>query len=284
MDVLKLPAAAGVAWIRGGFMLLFTQFLGILMLVMTYGFAIILAGYAASGMAYVANMGGLDDAIVEKSVDLVLAMLAPALTIGFMAACRAVAAGERVGPAFILAGFQVGKKRLLSLLGLGVFQVAALFVVRTLLAGELPPGTPDPDSIEALTGSFDTSTLSDAAAAHFLLVRSAELIARLGVAVVLWYAPMLVAWHGMRSVKSTFYSVAACWRNRAAFVIFGLGWVALWITLFGIIGLGSVLGLGDNAKLLFWPVAPIMFAAMYCSVYVTYASVFVITAPAAAAP
>jgi hypothetical protein len=275
MDVLKLPAAAGIAWIRGGFALLFHQFLGIFMLAMTYLFAFVFAGYLASWVGVVAGLVGLDAVMVEKALDLALATLAPALAVGFMDACRAATVGERVTPVFILSGFRVGRKRLLSLLGLGVFQVATLYLIKVGLATTQGPGAPDPDSLAALTGSIDTSTMTDEAAAKLLASRAAELFARLLIAMVLWYAPVLVAWHGMRAVKSTFYSVAACWRNRGAFAMFGLGWIALWLTLFGIVGATALLGLGENAKFLFLPIAPVIFAAMYCSVYTTYASVFV---------
>jgi hypothetical protein len=277
MDVLKLPAAAGILWIRGGFTLLFHQFIGIFMLVMTYLFAFVLAGYLGSALGGLAGLAGLDAAIVEKALDLTLATLAPALAVGFMDACRAAAAGERVTPAFMFSGFRVGRKRLLSLLGLGIFQVATLYLIKAGLATTQPPGAPDPDSLAALTGSIDTSNMSDEAAAQLLLLRAIELFARLLVATVLWYAPVLVAWHGMRAVKSTFYSVAACWRNRAAFAMFGLGWIALWLMLFSVVAATGLLGLGDNAKILFWPLALVMFAAMYCSVYMTYASVFIKT-------
>jgi hypothetical protein len=281
MDVLKLPAAAGVAWIRGGFTLMFHQFIGFLMLVMTYLFAFVVAGYGANALGGLAGLIGADASVVGKTLDLGFAMLAPALAVGFMAACRAAAAGQRVTPAFILAGFRGGRKSLLSLLGLGVFQVTTLFLIQAALATTQAPGAPDPDSFAALTSSFDTSGMSDEATAQLLLVRTVALLARVAVSVVLWYAPVLVAWHGMRAVKSTFYSVAACWRNRGAFAIFGFGWVALWLTVIGIVGIFGLLGLGDNARMLFWPIAPVMFAAMYCSIYVTYASVFVSTVKAA---
>ncbi|MDP0995369.1 hypothetical protein, partial [Klebsiella pneumoniae] len=37
------------------------------------------------------------------------------------------------------------------------------------------------------------------------------------VAVLFWFAPLLVAWHGIPVGKALFFSWMAVWRNRAAF-------------------------------------------------------------------
>ena len=43
-----------------------------------------------------------------------------------------------------------------------------------------------------------------------------------------WHAPALVYWGGQGWAKSLFFSTVALWRNKGAFALYGLGWLALW--------------------------------------------------------
>ncbi len=43
----------------------------------------------------------------------------------------------------------------------------------------------------------------------------------------MWYAPVFVAWHRLQPVKALFYSLVGVWRNRSAFAVYLLGWIAV---------------------------------------------------------
>jgi hypothetical protein len=49
----------------------------------------------------------------------------------------------------------------------------------------------------------------------------------LPVAAAFWHAPALVHWHGVSPVKSLFFSILACWKNKGALLVFGLGWLGM---------------------------------------------------------
>ena len=103
-----------------------------------------------------------------------------------------------------------------------------------------------------------------------------QALAYLPVALVMWYAPMLVAWHGLPVGKSLFFSLVGVWRNRAAFILYGLTWIAIWMAASIVIALvGVVVGVGNVAAIIVAPIAMMLLTAMYCSMYQTYATVYV---------
>jgi hypothetical protein len=105
------------------------------------------------------------------------------------------------------------------------------------------------------------------------------------LSVPFWYAPALVHWAGHSAGQSLFSSVVAVWRNLGAFVMYALANMAAVMlvgmaasVLVGILGVGSQ----QTAFALLVPIAFVMMAVFYASLYFTYADVF--GAPAAATP
>jgi hypothetical protein len=47
------------------------------------------------------------------------------------------------------------------------------------------------------------------------------------LSVPFWHAPALVYWGRQGWAKSLFFSTMAIWRNRGAFLVYGLGWFGL---------------------------------------------------------
>ncbi len=110
--------------------------------------------------------------------------------------------------------------------------------------------------------------------------RAAELaeqgLAYLPVALLMWYAPMLVAWHGVPVGKSLFFSLVGVWRNRTAFAVYGIAWIAIWMGASIAIALVSLaVGIGNVAAIVVAPLAMLLLTCMYCSMYESYATVYV---------
>ena len=55
-----------------------------------------------------------------------------------------------------------------------------------------------------------------------------------------WHAPALVHWHGVSPVKSLFFSLVACLKNFGAYLVYGLGWLAVFL------GIGTVFALAGR--------------------------------------
>lgn len=97
------------------------------------------------------------------------------------------------------------------------------------------------------------------------------------LSVPFWYAPALVHWAGHSAGQSLFSSVVAVWRNLGAFVVYALANAAAVLLvavaaslLVGLLGVASQ----QTAFAVMVPVAFVMMAAFYASLYFTYADVF----------
>jgi hypothetical protein len=89
----------------------------------------------------------------------------------------------------------------------------------------------------------------------------------------MWYAPMFVAWHRLHPTKALFYSLVGVWRNRSAFVVYLLGWLAVAIGLSVALQLAKPLLPGSLMPLLLSPLSLGMLAALYCSFWPSYRDV-----------
>lgn len=249
MQVARLPAAAGLRWVREGFALLRRQPLALLALTFLYLVVLMVT------------------TIVPLVGPFAPMLLTPLLSVGMMHAVRAAERGTMPVPRLLFEGVRDdgGRawKRLL-VLG-GVNAVATLLALAgaslvddgTLLqfaTGQAPADTPDVDQL-ALALAF----------VAFLLVYTPAQMA-------LWYAPVFTAWHGLAPQKALFYSLAATWRNRAAFVVFMAGWFGAALAASFLVYLLR-LALGSASLLMSMVLSPlslVLLSALYCSFWPTY--------------
>ena len=261
MDPRTLPARAGLDWLRDALRLFRRQAFAFTALVILYLFGLmLLASVPLLGLG-------------------IAAVLVPFGTLGLAAAGREAEAGRVPLPALLLEGWRIQPARL-PLLRLGLLQ-AGLMLLVNLVVGLLAA-----DAIEqwkVVDGQIDPASLMenipwDALAAGALLYVPALMAT--------WYSPMLIGWGSMPVGKAVFYSFFACWRNRGAFVVLGL-------LLFGLIAAAAflaaqllvLLGLrGATASLLMTPLALVMSAIAYATLWPMWRSVFGSAAPAVAPP
>ena len=191
MQLIEVPAKTGYVWFRQGIWLFRKNPLAFLTLFFAYLLVMTL-------VAQIPYVGGV----------LPLAFI-PGVAVGFMAACRDTIAGKPVFPTILVDGFRsygsVVAKRLL-LLGVLYLVAMALVLAGSALADDgmllkvmLGTTTMDPDTI-----------VNSNITMGFL----AALVFYIPVAMLFWFAPVLVAWHGIPPSKAVFFSWVACWRNR----------------------------------------------------------------------
>ncbi len=300
MQALKLDALSGWRWVTGGWRLFRSQPFSFVVLLF-FSWLVLFSASAAIG--WLAEIVGT--ALPFVSIDflswvggLLVALFAPALTVGFQQGCRAAAGGLPVHPALLFAPFRAGRATLVGLLVLGAVQVVALAGIVWLVSGSEafrpdPPAAPPTTAAPAANPSPGKSTTAAPAPApkdtgtprepteaeQQATLRSTVQRIKLGlayspVALLMWYAPLLVAWHGVPPGKALFFSVVAVWRNRFAFVVYGLSWLVIAL-LVGIVLTTVLLGLGSFGAILAAPVVMLLSTCMYCSVYPTYTTVFV---------
>jgi hypothetical protein len=245
MRINKLPASSGWAWITTGFALFLRQPLYIVAFTLMYLFM-------ATILAFLPIVGGFSPPF-----------LTPLLTVGLMAAMRAVQAGTPPKIGLMVSPFSMGKKIIQGLLILGLFNclayVATLGIASLVDGGVLLKvltGRLDPKSEE-----FKTSAFPEAALVFTLLYVPFQMAQ--------WYAPLYVAWHKTGPVQAMFYSFVSVWRNKGAFLVYCSCWLLVAVIAAVVLRLSSGLS-GPVGMALVYPVGLGILGAVFASMWATY--------------
>jgi hypothetical protein len=256
----------GAAWVRRAFQVFGRQPLAFAALFAACLFVFLLLGF------------------VPLVGTIALLVLPPFGSLLFMIASRRVAEGRPAMPGAIVELVSAGRERLLSLLKLGVAYAVTTFLV-FWLAGVLDGG-----AVEAFLDSLASAKSgSDSAAARVADPQlQFGLILRLlfagALSVPFWHAPALVHWGGQGWAKSLFFSSVALWRNKGAFTVYGLVWMALWLVLIAIVSIGVGLFGPQRFTLVATPLTLVFSTIFYASLWFTFADCFAPAAPASAPP
>lgn len=255
MRLRKVPASRGLVWVRMGLTLVGKQPLGFIGLFgMTLFGTLLLASFPVLGA-------------------LAVGVLQPSLWLGFMRATQRAIAGERFGPPVLLEAWRGRSpaQRMLQL-RLGVAYLLAA-TGALLLASLLGSGG------EAWQAVIDAAPDARDAALDAPALRQDMLLALAfytPVSLAFWHAPALVHWVGQKPGQALFSSLLACWHNRGAFFVYGLGWAALAGLLATALTLLAVV-LGASPAMLQVLVFPLVLGlggAFYASLYFTVVDCF----------
>lgn len=255
MRLRKVPASRGLTWVRMGLTLVARQPLGF----------IGLFGMTLFGTLLLASLPVLGA--------LAVGVLQPSIWLGFMRASQRALAGERFGPQ-VLAEAWLGRstpQRLLQL-RLGVAYLLAA-TGALLVAGLLGSGGEAWQAVMEATPETRDVALDAPALQRDLLL---ALLCYTPVSLAFWHAPALVHWAGHKPGQAIFSSLVACWHNKGAFFVYGLGWAALAALLASLLGVLALL-LGAQPALLQVLVFPLVLAlggAFYASLYFTVVDCF----------
>ncbi len=246
-----VPARTGLTWVKLGFKTFWQQPL------------------AMSGLFFM-FMALLSVATMVPFIGAALALaLLPAATLGLMAATQEATKGKFPMPSILISAFRAGKQRLRAMLILGALYAAgflALMAVSALIDGGqfaklyLVGGKITEDMVQA--GDFQAAMW-------------VTLALYLPLSLLFWHAPALVHWHGVSPVKSLFFSLMACYKNWAALTIYGLIWMLTFMLAMVLVTLvAALLGNPTIAALALFPVALIMMAMFFTSIYFTFRDSF----------
>ena len=260
MRLQTVPARQGVLWVQRAFRTFFKR---------PMAFAALFAGFmfAVFVLALLPFVGAL----------LVLALL-PLVSLAFMIATRIAVGGGFPTPRVFIDPLRAGRPRAVAMLELGLIYAVATFVV-IWLSDQVDGG-----AFEALMEALPASQTAPETVAAKLAAPGLALglLLRLSLASLLavpfWHAPALVYWDGHGCAKALFSSTLACWRNRAAFIVYSLAWFAL-ILLFGMVGslVFGLLGQASFFAVAAVPLSLIFTTVFYVSLYFTFADCFVAT-------
>ena len=261
MRLHRVPARTGWLWVRLGLSTFFKQPLALAGLFFLFMLVV-------SVLSLVPLLGQA----------LALALL-PAATLGLMAATRIANSGQFPMPAVLASAFAAGRERARAMLVLGLIYAAGSLLILglTLLitgGAATPAVLPDPAAVPVEPGASPRpQDLMLAPEAINRMLVSALLHVPLGL--LFWHAPALVHWHGVSPLKSLFFSALACWTNKAALFIYFVGWGAVF---FGVslllVLLGGLVGGPQFIGMLLFPVAMLMSAIFFTSLYFTFRDSF----------
>ena len=246
-----VPARTGITWVKLGFKTFWQQPL------------------AMSGLFFM-FMALLSVATMVPLIGAALALaLLPAATLGLMAATQEATKGKFPMPSILISAFRAGKQRVRAMAILGALYAAgflALMAVSALIDG-------GQFAKLYLVGGKITEDMVQAA--DFQAAMWVTLALYLPLSLLFWHAPALVHWHGVSPVKSLFFSLMACYKNWAALTIYGLIWTLTFMLAMVLVTLvAALLGNPTIAALALFPVALIMMAMFFTSIYFTFRDSF----------
>ena len=199
---------------------------------------------------------------------LALALL-PAATLGLMAATQEASKGNFPMPSILISAFRAGRQRLKAMAVLGAIYAAgflAIMAVTSLIDG-------GQFAKLYLVGGKITEDL--VLKSEFQMAMWVTLALYVPLSLMFWHAPALVHWQGLPPVKSLFFSFMACYKNFGAMATYSLTWIGIFIlTMLALTLLAAVLGSPGMANLALFPIALILFAMFFSSIYFTYADSF----------
>lgn len=250
---MKLNSVApkeGYIWIRQGIWLFKQNPLGFLMLVFMYVFA--------AQLAVVVPVIGV----------FAVLLLTPALSVGFMTACRQAINQERIRPMVYFVALQSGvliRKRILQL---GLIYTSLILLLSFILSLLI-----DFETLLPLMMGDKPITPEAMRQIYLVLVFGAALY--IPVAMLMWFSPILIAWADMSVPQALFSSAIACWTNKAAFFFYLAIWSVVLIAIPLTIGmLFDALDFGQAASFIIAPISMAGLTVMHCSFYATWKACF----------
>lgn len=249
MQAAILPIHAGWFWIQHGYRICRSQPLAMFFWSMTLGLLIT--------FSYLIPLFG----------QMALIIATPSLTFMTLSACRRIDAGEAMQLGMWTEPLRERsvRKRLL---------VLGLAYLGCCLAGGVVATLPFLGSLTAALegqGQIDELALLQAMQAPLLTFGLLYIL----ISMLFWHAPALIGWHGVPMGQALFFSMVACWRNKWAFLLYGLSWGAIFLSVQMAGVFLTMLGLSAPVmQLLMTPVNIAVAAVLYASFYPAYVSVF----------
>ena len=251
MQLNQAPSSDGYVWIRQGLWLFKKSPLAFLMLVFLY---IFIAQFAI---------------LIPVFGVFAVLLLTPALTVGFMTACQRVILGERVTPSIYLVALKGDAPLVLkNLLVLGTIYAFAILILSLIASAFI-----DFQQLITLLTQQQPPTIRDVQDLYFGL--GIGILLYIPVAMVMWFAPVLIAWEKMSVGQALFSSWVACWTNKGAFIFYLMIWAAFIVAVpFFIEAFLDGFGLRAAIPFIIPPYSMAALTVMYCSFFATWKACF----------
>ena len=205
-------------------------------------------------------------------VGLLVMLVLPVLLVGMMEGCRALEHGKPLAFGYLLSGFVRNTGALLTLGGISLAGNLLVVLVISGIGGEaiiavfkfMAQQKVTPENVHEIRDAASKATLS-------VLIGWALSIPLM---MALWFAPLLAYFNNLSPGRALLYSLAACWRNLSAFLVYGAAVFAALMMVTPLSMTTRVLDLGV------WLLAPVVIPTIYAA----YKEIFDIDAVAGGTP
>lgn len=251
MKLNLVPARTGLTWVKLGISTFFKQPLAIVGLFFMLVVLLFLT-------AWLPVLGGIAALV-----------LMPTFILGIMAASQKITAGKQPLPSLVMGAMQLRKEKILPMLVLGALYAGGCVALVGLSAffdgGHLA-------KLYFFGGQLSSQVIEQPGV-HAALWFSMSM--QLVLSLLFWHAPALVHWHGVTPLKSLFFSLVACYKNRAAMIVFGLGWAAVLVGLsFLIASLGLMTNNPELTNAIFAFASLLLMSMFFTSLYFSFRDSF----------
>ena len=246
MQAVSLPALSGWRWVRDGWMLFRKQPMAFFSWAMFVSLILMVAS------------------VTPPIGPLFFVVLMPTATLLSLSAARHAEQGQKV-----LLGTWIAPLRLAGvfrrLLGMGALYV--LFCLLLGLIAFMPFSEEVTQAVKAVASSNDLLPLLEAVRTPMAIFAVLYIL----MAAIFWYAPALVGWHAIPMTRALFYSGIACWRNKWAFGVYGLSWLAIFLAIDTVLSALTMVGLPKSLSATIQvPINVVASAVLYCSFYTSF--------------
>ena len=250
MQAASLPFSAGLAWIKNGWSLFRMQPITFL----SWGMFLSLVLKAASAIPPIGPI--------------LFVVFLPSINLMTMTACKQEASGNRMQLGMWFEPLRV-KGVMRRMIAMGTLYFAICLIVGAIAL--LPFIDALSQAVDVALDSKDIMPLLMAIRGPLIVFASLYVI----IASFFWYAPILSGWYGISLTQSLFFSWIACWRNKGAFLIYGLLWLGIFFGIDLFSGLLVSAGLSESiAMTLQMPLNIVAVSVLYCSFYPNFISIF----------
>jgi hypothetical protein len=245
-----VAASRGAAWLAEGARIFVAAPFSWLFLVAAYYFLVLVAS------------------VVPVLGFIAVGLTTPAFAVGFMAIARAAANRARPEVPLLFDGFRHHAR---AQMVLGGMYLAFVGLIVAAIAF-----TDDGALRAAMEAQRAREPVGDVSGVVTTLALAAVLYGV--VMTVFWFAPVLVSWHGLQPLKALFFSMAACFMNWRAFLLYGLLAIAailaipyLVVSMLVLVSGGALSAREPQALL---PFVLVFLPPLYASFYASYRDVF----------
>ena len=196
-------------------------------------------------------------------------ILSPGIAFGFICLAKAVDENQIAPPRIIISGFTGPKK--LDLILLGFYYCAFLFLLLILIT------IINEKSIADLINKTDATIEGETPKEKlFNLKVIAVLIFYIPIQMLFWFAPQLIVWGNLSSMKAMFYSFFAVLLNWKSFATYLITWIMILIsTSIAIALIISIFKLDQGILfVLFLPISLLVMGVAHCSYYESTKTIF----------